>query len=113
VGVGIMSDKEKILKIVKAVDGNFENIIITYLNTYSSDFTASRLNNLISTFSSILDEKIKSNECAIRNSIDYATYVKMYLEGKVYATKEVAEKHVDIQLGHLHQIIRLCEDAIN
>jgi len=108
-----MSDKEKLLKSIESIDGSFEDIIIAHLNTYSSDFTPSRLNNLISTISSILNEKLRANDCAIHNSIEYATYVKMYLEGKLYATKEAAEKSVDIQIGHLDNILRLCEEALN
>ena len=109
-----MTDKEKLLQHLENVDGSFEDIIFSYINKYHSDFSATRLNEMITTISSsLLFEKIKKDNHALYVSKLHAGFLKTYLEGKMYTTREAAEENVGTQIKNAELIIQCCSDILD
>lgn len=105
-----MTDKEKLLKVLEYCDGSFEQIMLEYLASNHKDFSAQRLCNLISDLSKgQLCSKIIALENIKYISRERATYLKTYLEGNMYATKEDAIAHVPVQIENAKVIIKACE----
>ena len=104
-------DKEKILNILNYSNINtFEDLIFTYLTNYSEDFSVSRLHNLILSLQrNYLTDKISRQDLAVDVSKERATYLKIFLEGKMYTTKEAAIKSVPKQIENAETIIEMCK----
>lgn len=105
-----MSDKEKLLKMLEEYNkpSSFEDIVQLFVATNYKEFPASRLENMIKFFMEVLSRNISDLERAKATSKERATYLKAYLKGEMYATKESAEKHVGVQIENVQAILDTC-----
>ena len=107
-----MTDKQKLLKVLNYFGdaSTFEDIVGGYMSYYSGDFSASRICNFIQTLNrdSLLDE-IAKLERVNRIAHERATYLKCYLEGKMYASEEVARECVGLQIENAKAILESTE----
>lgn len=101
-----MSEKERLMKFIETYDGNFEGLIFGYMMQNEYDFPASRINKMIGKLNNdFLASKIDNNEAAISIAAEKASYIKCYLEGKMFATRKAAEKNVSMQINNAKAII--------
>lgn len=111
----IVTDKEKLQFYIDTSHNNaaVEDIIRGYIDMYNEDFPLSRLANIESMLNELLKEKINRCESALYTASENATYLKSYLEGSMYTTREAAEEHVDVQIKNVDKILDSCKDALN
>lgn len=100
-----MTDKEKLECMLPYSTNNFEDIVAQYLRLYITDFTPSRLRRFIKMLDIFLDTKIKSYEMAVDNSFEKASYLKSYLEGRMWKDEESAKANVGSQIKNAESII--------
>lgn len=106
-----MTDKEKLMGILGFMGNmmSFEEIVCTYLNYHDKDFSASRLKNLMDILNhKYLDEKIKALEETQFVANERATYIKTYLEGKMWKDEESAKANLQPQIENALAIIDAC-----
>ncbi len=106
-----MTEKDKMLNIIEnyGVD-SVEVFLLTYLDVYRKDFYATRLHNLIADLNDCLHDKINGLEIIKSVASERAYYLKTYLDGNMYTTKEAAEKHLPIQIKNAEAIIETCKN---
>lgn len=105
-----MSDKEKLQSLLERCPDSFESIILTYLLTFTDDFSATRIRSLMSKIDqNVLQFKILGLEGAVKISSERATYVEEYLSGRMYTTEEAARENVGKQIEHVRRIKEVCE----
>lgn len=100
-----MTDKEKLKQMLPYSLDSFEDIVSQYLRLFISDFSPSRLRNLIKTLDIFLDTKVHCYELAVGNSLEKASYLKSYLEGKMFKDEEIARENVGCQIRNAQSII--------
>lgn len=103
-----MTDKEKLLNIIDHMGpiDKFEDIIMYFMNVYCKEFSLSRIYCFIDDLRrEFLDGKIAAADACKNLAYERATYIKSYLEGKMFNTEEEARKHIDAQIGHAQTII--------
>ena len=108
-----MTDKQKLLELLKHDFADyvaFEDIVVVYMSRYSDDFSATRICNFIQMLNRdpMLD-KIAKLEKVNRIANERATYLKCYLEGKMYESEEVARECVDLQIENAKAILESTE----
>jgi hypothetical protein len=59
----------------------------------------------------LLVEEIDRNEMAVRVAHERVTYLKCYLEGKMYENEEAARECVDIQIENAKAILERTEQV--
>lgn len=101
-----MTDKERLLKYIENCPDCSSDLDI--LKMYIEKFPASRLSNMINDLQNTLDYKINSLELANSVAKERATYLKAYLEGDMYTTKEAAIEHIPVQIKNAQEIIDFC-----
>lgn len=106
-GEQTMSDKQKLLEWLNQYDGRtrLEDIIFVYMAVYSQDFSAKRINDFLRQLNLLLANKINNIENATRVAHERATYLKCYLEGKMYENEEAAKQCVGIQIENAQAIL--------
>ena len=106
-----MTEKQKLLHTLELFedDISIESILYYYFREVHKNFPAHRMNGLIQGLGNILGDKILDYERVCRISNERATYLKSYLEGKMYKDEESAKANVDKQVCHAQMII----DAVN
>jgi hypothetical protein len=100
-----MTDKEKLEAMLPYSADNFEDIISLYINLYGADFTLSRLHDLTKLIDKFLMVKVHCYELAIDNSLEKASYIKSYLEGKMWKDERSAKANVNSQIKNAESII--------
>lgn len=100
-----MTDKEKLECMLPYSTDNLEDIVAEYLRLYITDFTPSRLRRFIKMFDIFLDTKIRSYEIAVDNSFEKASYLKSYLEGKMWKDEKSAKANIGSQIENAKSII--------
>ena len=100
-----MTDKEKLESMLPYSLDSFEAIVSQYLRLFIADFSPSRLHNLIKTLDIFLETKMRSYEMAVDNSLEKASYLKSYLEGKMWKDEHSARANVDSQVKNAESII--------
>lgn len=100
-----MTDKEKLESMLPYAVDSLEDIVAQYLRFYITDFTPSRLRRFIKMLDIFLDTKIKSYEMAVDNSIEKASYIKSYLEGKMWKDEESAKANIGPQIANAESMI--------
>lgn len=101
-----MSSKEKLLQYVKQFSGFSSDLDI--IKMYLSTLPASSLSILISELQNMLDYKVNELEFVSRVAKERALYLKTYLEGGMYTTKEAAIEHLPVQIRNAQTIIDVC-----
>lgn len=107
----MMSDKQKLLEWLSKYDdgARLEDIIFGYMAIYSKDFSAQRINDFLKQLNIHLDYEISNMTNTVRIAHERATYLKCYLEGKMYENEEVAKQCVDIQIDNAKAILESTE----
>lgn len=109
-----MTDKEKLLKIIEISPDRFESIVLNYIKHHIKDFDAIRMYNLINEMNTgALLPMIVHLVFATQVSWERALYLKTYLEGGMYTTKEAEEAARPLQIGHAEKIMELCNKNIS
>ena len=105
-----MSEKQRLLNILSRCEDNVsvESVIYTFLQEADKDYSDLRLNRFIIGLTEILYDKQLEYERIARVSLERATYLKNYLDGKLYKDEETARKCVDMQKAHAQKIIDVC-----
>ena len=105
-----MTEKQRLLNILSRFgdDISVESVIYTFLREADKDYSDLRLNRFIIGLTEILYEKQLQCERVTRVSLERATYLKNYLDGKLYKDEETARKCVDIQIANAQAIIDVC-----
>lgn len=105
-----MTDKDKLLEILKMVNGeSIEDIIQCYLYYYRRDFSITRIKDLIDMLNQeYLYEKINELETARFVANERASYIKKYLEGKMWPDEETAKFYLQPQIDNAQAIINAC-----
>ena len=106
-----MSDKQKLLEWLEYCNDemSLEDIINEYIIIRWQDFSASRLNDFLMKLNVRMASAINVSEMANRVAYERATYLKCYLEGKMYASEEVARQCVDLQIENAKAILERTE----
>lgn len=106
-----MTEKEQFLYVLNNhTPETLEDFICAYLALFDSQFPASRINELINTLNDgFLSPKISKQENAIAVSREKASYLKTYLEGGMYTSKEAEEKNKPAQVKNAETIINICK----
>ena len=102
-----LSSKEKLLQCVKQFSGFSSDLDI--IKMYLSTLPASSLSILISELQNMLDYKVNKLELVSRVTKERALYLKTYLEGDMYTTKEAAIEDIPIQIKNAQRIIDVCD----
>ena len=104
-----MTDKEKLFKIIEISPDRFESIVWNYITHHIKDFDAMRMYNLIREMSTgILMPLIEHLKYAKDVSWERAMYLKTYLKGGMYTTKEAEIEALPIHVGHAEKIMEVC-----
>ena len=106
-----VSSKEKLLQYVKQFSGFSSDLDI--IKMYLSTLPASSLSVLISELQNMLDHKVNELEFVSRVAKERALYLKTYLEGDMYTTKEAAIEHIPVQIENAKKIIDVCNGKYN
>lgn len=108
-----MTDKEKLEGMLPYSTDRLEDIVSQYLRLFIADFTPSRLHSFIKLFEIFLDTKIRIYEMTVNNSLEKASYLKSYLEGKMWKDEESAKANVGSQVKNAESILYFCHMAID
>ncbi len=105
-----MTEKEQLLYILNNHSPEtLEDFICAYIALFDNQFPVSRINELIKTLNNgFLSSKISKQENAIAVSKEKAGYLKIYLEGKMYTSKEAEEQNKPAQIKNAETIINVC-----
>lgn len=105
-----MSEKQRLLNILSRFGDNIsvESVIYTFMREADKDYSDLRLNRFIIGLTEILYERQLDCERVARVSLERATYLKDYLDGKLYKDEATARKCLDIQKANAQAIIDVC-----
>ena len=103
----IKTDKQKLMDWLYYCNdaATFEDIVHSYMQTYGCDFSARRICNFMERLNRSSIDKIAEMERGIDVARERATYLKCYLEGKMYASEEVARECVGLQIENAKAIL--------
>ena len=106
-----MSENEQFLYILNNhMPETLEDFLCAYLALFDNQFPASRINELIKTLNDgFLSPKISKQENAVSVSREKAGYLKTYLEGRMYTSKEAEEQNKPAQIRNAETIINVCK----
>ena len=106
-----MTDKQKLTEwLYHCGDtATLEDIVISYMQVYGCDFSASRICNFIEQLNISEAYKIAEMERSLRIARENATYLKCYLEGNMYVSEEVARECVGLQIENADKILKSIE----
>ena len=109
-----MTDKQKLIDwIYHCSDmATLEEIVYTYIQVHSRDFSAIRIDDFIASLGVLLSDKIGDLENGCRIARERATYLKCYLEGKMYANEEAARECVGLQIENAKAILEGTERVV-
>jgi hypothetical protein len=108
-----MTDIQKIKEILKSNQPKcFEDFVCAYLNIYYDDFSVDRLFDLVERLNSIfMKGKIRQLDNVKSVAYERATYLKRYLDGKMYNDEQTAKANVEVQRNNAQFIIDVCKRA--
>ena len=106
-----MTDKQKLLEWLSHCNDRmtFEDIVDSYIGSHEKEFSAYRLNKFALTLNEHLVRVLDHMEVATRVAHERATYLKCYLEGKMYESEEVAKQCVGLQIENAKAILERTE----
>ena len=107
-----MTDKQKLLDWINTYCNeamSFEDIVDSYIGWHEKEFPAHRINGLAMMLNGHLVCSINDMERVARIAHERATYLKCYLEGKMYESEEVARECVGLQIENAKAILESTE----
>lgn len=107
------TDKEKLVHILQYYTSDtcsLEDIIIYYMNRYPSDFSLTRVYELLDRLNKDqLAPRMVKHENLKFIADERAGYIHKYLSGKMFNGEEEAKKYVDCQIDNAQVIIDACK----
>ena len=103
-----MTDKDKLLKIIEISPDRFESIVSSYITHNIKDFDTLRMHIFIGELNQLMRPMIEHLERAQDIAWERALYLKTYLNGGMYATKEAEIAALPLQIGHAEKIMEVC-----
>lgn len=109
-----MTDKQKLIDWLNLCrdTASFEDIVYSYMSVYSCDFSTRRINDFNQLINKHLSAKISEIENAVRVAHERGTYLRCYLEGKMYTDEEAARQCVDLQIENAKAILERTEKVV-
>ena len=107
-----MTDKQKLLEWINTYCTDlmtFEDIIDKYIQSHANEFSAHRINYLTRLLNDRVVWEIEKMDRAVRVAHERATYLKCYLEGKMYESEDVAKQCVGLQIENAKAILERTE----
>lgn len=87
----------------------FEDAIISYIKENIKNFPSHRIHELMISLNIILYDSIREDERIASISKERASYIKTYLEGKMFTDRKAAEENVGMQIQNAQSILDACE----
>lgn len=108
-----MTDKEKLFEILKVTNNEpIEKILECYLYCYRREFSITRIKDFIDMLNQkYLYDKINELESARFVANERATWIKKYLEGKMWPNEEIAKLYLQPQIDNAQAIIDACKNV--
>ena len=105
-------NKDKILHILNTYNvTDIKDLLFAYLNLYPEEFNTIDILDLIDDLDIMyLRPRVLNDGRAKFVANERAGYLKRYLEGTMYSSREVAEQYVDIQIENAEAIIDACKE---
>lgn len=106
-----MTDREKLLLILdtyKHTD-SIGGILNCFLSVYGDDISVRTIYSLAKDLNGYLGYRIDGLESARFVANERAGYIKKYLEGKMWATEELARQYLQPQIDNAQAIIDACK----
>lgn len=88
----------------------FESIVTEYIHRYGNTISADECCQIINILSDIQYAKIANLNNIKRVSKEHATYLKLFLEGKMYTDNDNWDKYKDKQKENAQAIIDACDN---
>lgn len=108
-----MTERDKISIILETGCNSIEELLFTYIAKYPEEFKLDRLLNLIDRLNrTCFYPAVLENVTAMRIAKERATYLKAYLEGKLYTSREASEEAAPIQAANAQAIIDACKSEV-
>ena len=106
-----MTDKQKLMDWLYHCSDSaaFEDIVLSYMQVYGGDFSASRICRFMDRLNRSELDKIAEAERVARIAHERATYLKCYLEGNMYVNEEAARACVGLQIENAKAILESTE----
>lgn len=102
----ITTDREKLQFILDSYSyQSIEDICQCFLNIFGNDLSIRTVSELHKQINNCLERKIDGLDRAKSIAIERATYLKIYLEGKMWKDEESAKKNVQPQIENAQAII--------
>ena len=101
-----MTDKEKLADLLPYCNENLEDILTSYLRLNLPEFSPSRLLKMIQILQVFMLTKLHHYERAMDLAYEKATYLKAYLQGKMWKDEASAKANVGQQINNVEAIIR-------
>ena len=106
-----MTDREKLLKLLDTYQMDYlETILNCFFMEYEDEFSARRINDLIKDLTFRLKHKIEHLERAQCVAGEKASYIKTYLDGKMWKDEESAKANLQPQIDNAQDIIDACKN---
>lgn len=105
-----MTDREKLLNILNTprID-SISSILDAFLFLYEDDISVREIYNSIKSLNRSLENKIQKLDEARFTASERATYIKKYLEGKMWQDEETAKFYLQPQIDNAQDIIDACK----
>lgn len=105
-----MTDKERIQFVLDNCSSqSIEGIFQCFLDNFKDDLPIRTINELHKQIGYCLERKINKLDHARFIANERATYLKMYLEGKMWKDEENAKKNLQPQIKNAQAIIDACK----
>ena len=111
-----LTDYEKMKKALETLGelASFEELAIYFMQVNFADFSSIRIQQFMDSVSkNVLHPKLIGLERVRAVSSERALYLKTYLDGDMYTTKEAAIEHIPIQVKNAQAIIDVCNNVDN
>ena len=104
-----MTDKEKLQYILDTCDSvSIESIFNHFLMYYIDELSIGTINELHKQINNVLNNKIEQLNHSNYIAYERASYIKNYLEGKMWDGEETAKANLQPQIENAQAIINAC-----
>ena len=105
-----MTDRENLQFVLDYCHSDdIETIFKFFLENFKDNLSINKINELHNLAKDSLEYKINRLEEARFTANERATYIKKYLEGKMWKDEEIAKMYVQQQIENVQAIIDVCK----